>query len=210
MNTPIGKVPPNRILVVCTLLLLGTFVLFWPARNYDFIGYDDPAYITDNPHVKAGLTRESIAWAFGSIASDATYWHPLSWISHMVDCQIFGLNPGAHHMVSVGFHALNAILLLLVLKAFTGSFWRSAAVAALFAWHPVQVESVAWITERKNLLSTMFLFLTLLAYRRYVRKTDRQGNPASGLKTAPYWIVVLLFALGLMSKPMLVTLPCVL
>lgn len=210
MSTPIGQVPPNRILLVCAFLFLGTFALFWPARNYDFIGYDDPAYIFENPYVQAGLTRESIAWAFGNVASEATYWHPLSWMSHMLDCQLFGLNAGAHHMVSVGFHALNAVLLFLLLRALTGSLWRSAAVAALFAWHPIQVESVAWVTERKNLLSTCFFFLTLLAYVRYVRKTGEHASPLQGLKTGHYWVVAVLFALGLMCKPMLVTLPCVL
>lgn len=210
MITPIGKVPPNRILLICAILVLGTFALFWPVKQYEFIGYDDPAYITQNPYVQAGLTKESIAWAFGNVASEATYWHPLSWMSHMLDCQLFGLNAGAHHMVSVGFHAVNAMLLFFLLSRLTGSTWRSAAVAAIFAWHPIQVESVAWVTERKNLLSTLFFLLTLLAYRRYSSRTSQNGNPLLGLRTGAYWLVALLFAFGLMSKPMLVTLPCVL
>ncbi len=210
MITPVGKVPPNRIVFICAVLMLGTIALFWPVKGYEFIGYDDPAYITQNPHVQAGLTKDSLAWAFGNVASEATYWHPLSWMSHMLDCQLFGLNAGAHHLVSVGFHALNAILLFLVLRTFTGSLWRSAAVAALFAWHPLQVESVTWVTERKNLLSTAFLLLTLLAYHRFTRKATEYPNPLSGLKTTSYWTVALLFAFGLMSKPMVVTLPCVL
>ncbi|MBA4149540.1 MAG: tetratricopeptide repeat protein [Verrucomicrobia bacterium] len=210
MITPIGNVPPSRIVFICALLILGTFALFWPVTNYEFIGYDDPAYITQNPHVQAGLTKESIAWAFGNVASEATYWHPLSWMSHMLDCQLFGLNAGAHHLVSVGFHALNSLLLFFLLRGLTGSLWRSAAVAALFAWHPIQVESVAWVTERKNLLSTFFFLLTLLAYCRYSAKRSENNCPIQGFKTGSYWLVAVLFALGLMSKPMLVTLPCVL
>ena len=221
MQASIGKLPPNRTTILISLiLLLGTAVLFWPVGKFEFVGYDDPFYITQNQHVLTGLKAENVAWAFGQVASEATYWHPISWMSHMLDCQLFGLNSGAHHYVNVFFHALNVLLLFLVLKKFTGSTWRSAAVAALFAVHPLQVETVAWVTERKNLLSTLFLFLTLLAYHRFVKKhDDATTSPAENggiqstfarMCTAEYLWVVVFFALGLMSKPMLVTVPCVL
>jgi tetratricopeptide (TPR) repeat protein len=229
MQAPIGKLPPNRFALIAAILIIGTVGLFWPVGTFDFVGYDDPAYITQNPHVQAGLTKESIAWAFSWLGSSATYWHPLSWLSHMVDCQLFGLKPGAHHWTSVFFHVLNSILLFLLINKLTGAVWRSAAVAAIFAWHPLQVESVAWVTERKNLLSTMFLFLTLLAYLRYSRSvqcsspTEPKAEEAcvttkdcvfttvgKRLRRPEYILVFVLFMLGLMSKPMLVTVPCVL
>src|SRR5262249_30491392 len=153
-----------------------------------------------NGIVQRGLTAEGLAWAFGQLHGTATYWHPLTWISHMLDCQLFGLKPGPHHLVNVLFHALNAVLLLVLLHRLTGALWRSAMVAALFAWHPLQVDTVAWVAERKNLLSACFWFLTLLAYVRYTQSP----HPIR------YGAVLVLFILGLMTKPVLVMLPVVL
>jgi len=187
---------------ICIALVLVTFALYWPVRHHAFINYDDPLYVTHNPNVKAGLTWHGVVWAFR--ATEAHNWHPLTWLSHMLDCQLFGPNPGAHHLVNVAFHALNAVLLYLVLGRMTGAWWRSAAVAALFALHPLQVGSVAWIAERKNLLSTSFWLLTLWAYARYAEATTRAS------KRNAYSLALVCFALGLMCKPMLVTVPFVL
>jgi tetratricopeptide (TPR) repeat protein len=177
-----------------------TFATYLPVWQHDFINYDDPDYVTRNPMVQHGLTWPGLVWAFGQLHGEATYWHPLTWVSHMVDCQLFGLNPGAHHLVNVLFHTINVVLLFVALRRLTGGLWRSALVAALFAWHPLQVDTVAWVAERKNVLSACFWMLTLLAYARYVER------PGWGR----YGLVLLCFALGLMAKPVLVTLPCVL
>jgi Flp pilus assembly protein TadD len=183
------------------LLLAGlTFAVYAPVSQYEFVHYDDPAYVTANPQIQAGLTREGLAWAFGRLHGRETYWHPLTWVSHMLDCQLFGLNAGAHHLVNVGLHALNAILLYFVLLRMTGAAWRSVVVAALFIVHPLQVDTVAWVAERKNVLSGCFWWLTLWAYAGYA---GRGG-------TGRYLLTLGLFALGLMAKPTLVTLPCVL
>ncbi|MFH1580990.1 MAG: tetratricopeptide repeat protein, partial [Pseudomonadota bacterium] len=184
--------------VVCLFLVLTVLAVYWQVGDHEFVNYDDNDYITENQHVQAGLTLKSIAWAFTS--THASNWHPLTWLSHMLDCQIYGLNPGGHHFTSVLFHTLNSILLFLVFKRMTGAFWKSAFVAALFALHPLHVESVAWASERKDVLSTFFWMLTMGAYILYVK------NP--GIKK--YLLTVLLFALGLMAKPMLITLPFVL
>ena len=149
------------------LLVLVTIALYWPTTGHDFVNYDDPLYITDNPHVRAGLTWEGLAWAFGRVHGEGTYWHPVSWVSHMMDCQLYGLNPGGHHLMSVLLHAANAVLVFLVFRRMTGAFWRCAVLAALFGLHPLQVDSVAWVTERKNLLSAFFWLLTTWAYVRY-------------------------------------------
>jgi protein O-mannosyl-transferase len=144
------------------MLLLAAAILsvYWPVRQYDFVNYDDNHYVTENPQVQSGFTKESLAWAFGRLHGEATYWHPLTWMSHMLDCRIFGLKPAGHHLVNVFFHLVNSCLAFLVFKRLTGAFWRSAILAALFALHPLQVDTVAWVTERKNLLSTMFWLLT--------------------------------------------------
>jgi hypothetical protein len=179
-------------------LALATLAVFWQVRSYDFVNYDDLDYVTDNRHVTAGLTRDGIIWAFTT--GYFSYWHPLTWLSHMLDCQLFGTNPGWHHLVNLLLHIINTLLLFTVLKRMTGAFWQSAFVAAVFALHPLQVESVAWISERKNVLSAMFWLLTMVLYVRYVERPS----------TGRYVLTLLVFALGLMTKPMLVTLPFVL
>jgi Flp pilus assembly protein TadD len=166
--------------------------------DHEFINYDDNAYITDNAQVQKGLTSKGIIWAFTT--SHTGNWHPLTWISHMLDCELYGLNPEGHHLTNVLFHMANAILLFVVLRWMTGAIWRSGLVAALFALHPLHVESVAWVAERKDVLSTFFWMLTMLAYVHYV---NRPGGKR-------YLLVLVTFALGLMAKPMLVTLPFVL
>ena len=176
-------------------LALATVAAFLPVLSNSFIVYDDPIYITGNSHVLTGLTGENIAWAFTTF--HAANWHPLTWLSHLADAELFGAAPLGHHLVGLGLHALNAVLLFLVLRAATGAFWRSWLVAALFALHPLRVESVAWAAERKDLLSASLGFLTIGAWVRYARCP----------RTGRYLAVLALFALGLMAKPMLVTLP---
>jgi tetratricopeptide (TPR) repeat protein len=191
-------------LLISFLLGLITFAIYSPVAKNEFVNYDDSEYVAANPHVQ-NLTWKNIAWAFTT--AHASNWHPLTWLSHMVDWQLFGNHPAAHHLVSVAFHAANAVLLFLVLRRLTGAHWRSAFVAALFAWHPVHVESVAWASERKDVLSGFFFLLTLMAYGRFTE------SKVSGLKSKDAgWCVLALvfFALGLMSKPMLVTTPFVL
>jgi Flp pilus assembly protein TadD len=167
-------------------------------RHADFVSLDDPTYVSENPHVKGGLTWSGVVWAFTS--GRAANWHPLTWLSHMLDVQLYGVQAGPHHVTSVALHCVNALLLFLVLARATGARGRSALVAALFAVHPLHVESVAWIAERKDVLSTAFWMLTLWAYVGYVRQP----------RWHRYGLVIVLFALGLMAKPMLVTLPFVL
>jgi tetratricopeptide (TPR) repeat protein len=190
----------SPVRLIALVLFLLTVVLFSRVRDFEFVNFDDPSYVTENLHVQNGLTKEGLAWAFGRVHGDDTYWHPLTWVSHMLDFELFGPQPGVHHFMNVLFHALAAALLFHTLRRMTGALWRSAIVAALFAWHPLQVEGVAWVAERKNVLAGLFWVLTMLAYLRY---TER---PA----VARYSIVVFCFALGLMCKPLLVTLPCVL
>src|SRR5208283_672973 len=159
---------------------------------------DDSIYVTDNTHVQSGLNWNTLKWAFTS--RQGGEWHPLTWLSHALDCQIFGLNPAWHHDMNVLFHALNALLLFWVLKRATDSAGRSFVVAALFAVHPLNVEPVAWVAERKTMLSMLFFLLALDAYRWYAR----------GPREARYWIVAVLFSLGLMCKPQVIMLPFVL
>jgi hypothetical protein len=188
----------QKLFTILVLFCLSA-AAFQGVAKLGFIAYDDPDYVSNNPIVQRGLTSEGIAWAFGSIHGERTYWHPVTWVTHMVDCQLFGLRGGAHHIVSLLFHTANAILLFLLLFNTTGAFWTSAVAAGLFAVHPFQVESVVWITERKNLVSTFFGLITLLSYVRYTRSI-----------TARWYVLALgLFALALMSKPAVVTLPCV-
>jgi tetratricopeptide (TPR) repeat protein len=183
---------------LCLGLAAMVWLVFGQTVHHQFINLDDGAYVYKNPQVFRGLTSEGIIWAFTQ--SHAANWHPLTWLSHMLDCQLYGLSPGGHHLTNVLLHAANAILLFLVLRQMTGSLWRSVFVAALFAIHPLRVESVAWVSERKDLLSGLFFLLSIRAYVRYVHDRSR----------ARYGVLLLFFALGLLCKPMLVTLPAVL
>ncbi|MGD0413491.1 MAG: tetratricopeptide repeat protein, partial [Verrucomicrobiota bacterium] len=184
---------------VCIFLAAITFAVFGQTVHHEFVNYDDSVYVYENAQVARGLTLNGIAQAFTRGSFDN--WDPLTAISHMLDCQFYGLNPGGHHLTNILLHAATAILLFLVLRRMTGTLWRSAFVAAVFAIHPLRVESVAWVSERKDVLSGLFFMLTIGAYVRYARQP---WSPAR------YGLVVLLFILGLMSKPMLVTLPFVL
>ena len=187
------------VVAICITLAGVTWSVFGQTLRYDFINYDDDLYIYENPNIVSGLTRPAILWAFTH--AHAGNWHPLTSLSHMLDCQVYGLNAGGHHFTNVLLHTLAVVLLFLFLQQVTGAPWRSAFVAAVFAVHPLRVESVAWIAERKDVLSGVFFMLTLLAYARYV------SGERSLLR---YLLVAFFFALGLMAKPMLVTLPLVL
>jgi len=182
-------------IVVSLTLSLMILVCYQPVSDYGFINYDDPLYTTANAHVRTGLTVEGFLWAFRDMKSG--HWHPLTWLSHMLDWQLFRANAGGHHWTNVIFHLVNTLLLFYVLRLMTGTLWRSACVAALFAVHPMNVESVAWVAERKNVLSTCLGFLTLLLYAFYIRKPGWRR----------YLTVLTVFTLGLMAKSMLVTLP---
>ncbi len=182
------------------LLFALVLVVFSPALLNGFIALDDPAYVVTNPYVQAGLRWQGLLWGLGGHVAN---WHPLTWVSHMLDCQVFGLRAWGHHLTNVLFHAFNSLLLFLVLDRMTGRLWRSLFVAALFALHPLHVESVAWIAERKDVLSTFFWLLTLLTYTIW---TQRSSVLQAGAKTF-YLLSVVAFSLGLMSKSMLVTTP---
>ena len=232
--------PQNRNLehpcLVSALLVLAVLAVYLPVIGLNFLTFDDDCYVTRNPQVVGGLTWAGLRWAFTH--AHCANWHPLTWLSHMLDCQLYGLNPAGHHLTNLLFHATNAVLLFLWLRSLTAAFWRSALVAALFALHPLHVESVAWVAERKDVLSSFFGLLTLMAYGRYAKKSvvgnqwsvigdQLSGVPASHngplalrSRTAEdgrptdhrllfYLLSLFFFALGLMSKPMLVTWPCV-
>ena len=184
--------------MVCAALAAAVFAVYGRAARNGFIDFDDPAYVTANPHVRAGPTAETVAWAFTT--GYHANWHPLTWISHAVDWRLFGDDAAGHHLVSVAFHAANAVLLLLALFLMTRALWRSAFVAALFALHPVHVESVVWVAERKDVLSTLFFMLALVTYASYV------ARPRATARV----LLPVLMALGLLAKPMVVTLPFVL
>jgi len=188
----------KKIIIVILALVIMNLVIYWQVRNFNFINYDDNLYVTQNPKIQSGVTCQSVMYAFTDIHTGN--WHPLTMFSHTLDWQLFGEKAGGHHWTNLIIHIFNTILLFLLLNTMTGSIWRSAMVASLFAIHPINVESVAWVAERKNLLSTFFCFLTMLFYVWYVLKP--------GWKR--YLPVFLCFALGLMSKSMLVTLPFVL
>jgi protein O-mannosyl-transferase len=190
--------PIHRDIVISFFLVLVTTSVFWQVSSFEFVRYDDDKYVTENRHVQAGITKGGIAWAFLSVY--ANNWHPLTWLSHMLDYQLFAANPAGHHITNLLFHIINTILLFSILERMTGFPWRSAFVAVLFAIHPLHIESVAWVAERKDVLSTLFFMLTVLAYTRYVERPGIYRCLA----------IILFFALGLMSKPMLVTLPFVL
>ena len=203
----------SRPRLIALLLALGTLVVFLPVGSFQFINYDDDDYVTGNVMVQGGLTPAGVKWAFTTF--HASNWHPLTWLSHMADCELFKLNAGAHHFGNVFLHAASAALLFVLLLLLKGKIWPAALVAALFAWHPLHVESVAWISERKDVLSTFCALLALIAYVRFAQermgaRSQEQGesnqtNASPGSKF--YWLALLCFALGLMAKPMLVTLP---
>jgi tetratricopeptide (TPR) repeat protein len=186
------------LLIIHLALALAILAVFFQLLGSDFITFDDAHYVSENPYVRTGLTRDNIIWAF--TPGEFGYWHPVTWLSHMLDCQIYGMDPGMHHLTNVLIHVANTLLLFLILSRLTGALWKSAFVAALFALHPLNVDSVAWIAERKNLLSTLFWLLTMWAYVRYAHRKA----------ILPYLLALVLFALGLLAKPMLVTLPFVL
>jgi hypothetical protein len=188
----------RRDILVSLVLVAATVAIYWPVRDNGFVNFDDNIYITQNRGVHSGLSTEGLLWAFTTTA--ASNWHPLTWLSLQLDYQLSGLDPRGFHRTNVLLHVANTLLLFGLLRRMTGALWRSALVAALFAWHPLHVESVAWASERKDVLSTLFWMLTLWGYLLYV------SQPAAWR----YLVVVLAFALGLLAKPMLVTLPCVL
>ena len=227
----------KRTVLLCLLLAAGTLAVYWPVTGFDFLNFDDHVYVTDNIHVRGGINWAGLKWALG--VSESCNWHPLTWVSHMVDCQVYGPKAGGHHLTSLLLHVANSCLLFALLLRLTGRRGRSFVVAALFAWHPLHVESVAWVAERKDVLSTLFFMLTLWAYARYAEVQGLKSkvqSPESAVKsrkaegrgpkpeasttlhashsTLPplfyYVLALVLFALGLMSKPMLVTLPFVL
>ncbi len=184
--------------IIFLLLLVATLSAYWQVLDNDFVIYDDDVYVTENIHVHNGVTFDSLTWAITS--SHASNWHPLTWISHMIDYQLYGLNPKGHHLTNLLLHVANTLLLFLILVRMTGTLWQSSFVAALFALHPIHVQSVAWVAERKDVLSTFFMMLTVWAYILYVKKGEVRR----------YMLVILFFVLGLMSKPMIVTLPFIL
>ncbi len=194
-DSHIFQLPQRRRLVLCLLLVLATLALYSPVTRAPFLNLDDSAYVTENLQVRAGLTWNTVVWAFRT--SETSNWHPITWLSHALDCQMFGVHPAGPHIINVLLHAANVVLLFLILESATGMAWRSLAVAALFALHPINVESVAWIAERKNVLSMFFFLVALAAYGWYARR------PALGR----YLAVTLAFALGLMTKPQVITFP---
>lgn len=186
----------KRLILIFLAIL--TLAAYWHVQNHEFIIYDDPSYVTSNRIVQSGLSKEGIIWAFTTM--DVSNWHPLTWLSHMVDCHVFQLNPAGHHWTNLILHLLNVLFLFHILHRSTGETWKCGMVAALFAIHPLNVESVAWVAERKNVLSTFFWILTIYAYGYYAMRPQWYR----------YGLVVATFVLGLLSKPMLVTLPFVL
>ncbi len=188
----------RRSFLVCMSLAVAVFAALWGVQNHDFVNFDDGKYVTENHYVQNGLTREGLVWGFTT--THFSQWHPVTWLSHMLDCQLYGLNPGGHHVSNLLLHTANTLLLFLVLQGMTGRTWPSALVAALFGLHPLHVEPVAWVSGRKDVLSTFFWMLTMGFYLRYVR----------GPRLSRYFMVLISFVLGLMAKQMLVTLPFVL
>jgi len=195
MNLGDNKV---KVLLVCACLAVLCLVGYEQVRRNEFVGWDDDDYITENTRVNTGLTVRNVVWAFGK--NNISYWHPLAWLSHMLDCELFGTRPAGHHLVSLFLHIVNALLLFIVLNRTTGATWKSAFVAALFVLHPINVDSVAWAAERKNVLSTFFLMLTILAYVYYCEKPNFHR----------YVAVFLLTAAGLLAKPTVAVLPFIL
>jgi hypothetical protein len=169
----------RREYLICLILVLTAVTVFWQVRNHEFINLDDSKYVTENRHVQNGLTLNSMIWAFTT--TQVANWHPLTWLSHMLDCQLYGLNPKGHHLTNVFLHLLNTLLLFFILQRMTGALWRSGLVAALFALHPLHVESVAWVAERKDVLSTLFWLLTMWGYIWYVER-PRLALPAQSTR----------------------------
>src|SRR3954463_4188106 len=190
--------PADRTIPILIALVVLNLFVYWGVQRFDFVNWDDSTYLTENANVQAGLSASNVWWALTT--SHSPYWHPLTWLSHMLDVTLYGMDPGPHHVTNVIIHIASTLLLFLLLRRMTRDTGPSAFVAAMFAVHPLHVESVAWLAERKDVLSTLFGMLTLLAYVRYVRR--------------PGWVryvpVVLAFPFSLLAKPMLVTLPCVL
>ena len=187
------KIRPELLISLC--LVIAILATYWQVRNFDFILFDDAEYVTQNHHIKNGLTYDNLIWALTS--TYAANWHPLTWVSHMSDISMYGMDAGQHHITNLILHIINSLLLLIILKQMTGNLWPSSFAAALFALHPLHVESVAWIAERKDVLCTLFGMLTLLTYIRYLKRLERKW----------YLLALLFYIAGLMAKPMLVTLP---
>jgi tetratricopeptide (TPR) repeat protein len=187
----------RNLVVICVALIVIILAVYMQVGNHEFVNYDDEVYVTKNPHVASGITGKNIVWAFTSVYG--CNWHPVTWLSHMTDVELYGMNPRGHHLTNVIIHTVSTLLLLFLLLRLTGALWPSAFVAALFALHPLHVESVAWVAERKDVLSAFFWFLTLLIYAEFTAKR----------KPTLYFLALFTFILGLMSKPMLVTLPVV-
>ena len=199
VNTPQSRETNGSLkFIICIFLVISTLAVYWQVKDHEFINYDDDVYITSNLNVQTGLTRESVYWAFTT--SHFSNWHPVTWLSHMLDYEVYGERPKGHHLTSLFFHIATALILFIVLSRMTGELWRSGFVAAMFAFHPLNIESVAWVAERKNVLSTLFWLITMWAYIHYTEKPSIKS----------YSLVSLFFVLGLMTKPMLVTLPFVL
>ncbi|HYA14806.1 MAG TPA: hypothetical protein VEF33_10755, partial [Syntrophales bacterium] len=193
------KLSDNRcdLWIILSLVIL-TLTIYWQVKNHEFTNYDDNLYVTENPHVQAGFTFETIKWAFANY--DVGHWHPLTWLSFILDYKLYGLNPSGYHLTNLFLHVINTMLLFFLFLFMTQAVWQSAAVAALFAIHPLHVESVAWVVERKDVLSTLFFTLVMISYVSYVKRP----------KVQLYIVTLFLFIVGLMCKPMLVTLPFVL
>src|ERR1022692_264909 len=192
-----NKTAEKLRITVCLALVLVTAAVYLRVGTHDFLTYDDHSFVCDNPHVYTGLSKANFIWAFTSLNGDTAYYHPLTWLTLQLDCQLFGLKPGPIHLTNLWFHLANTVLLFLLLDTITGKVWRSAIVAALFALHPLHIETVAWIAERKSLVCTFFWLLTTLAYVAYVRRPGFMR----------YALVFLLYAASLLSKPLSVTLP---
>jgi 4-amino-4-deoxy-L-arabinose transferase-like glycosyltransferase len=192
------QVKKSLVFSIYFALLISTLLVFWQVRNFDFVNYDDDHYVYENPNVLNGLSPDNVFWAFTTGYNGN--WNPLTWLSYMLDRQLFGSNAAGFHLTNLFFHIANTLLLFFVLKQMTNAIWQSAFVAALFAFHPLHVESVAWISSRKDVLSTFFWLLTMWAYWQYVKKPG----------IVRYLLTLFIFVLGLMAKPMLVTLPFVL
>ena len=197
-DQPAPRRTSTRSLLIAAALIVATFVVYGPVRNFEFTNYDDQEFVSKNEHVRAGLTAQSIGWAFTT--TESLNWYPLTRISQLLDVELFGLDAGRHHLTNVVLHALSGLLLFILLQRMTGSVWRSAVVSFLFLLHPLHVESVAWIAERKDVLSALFWFVTIWAYLAYVERPTAKR----------YAMVVAAFVCGLMSKPMIVTLPLLL
>lgn len=206
---PISERGKRVRFVICAILIAVTLGIYYQASHFEFINFDDPDYVYENDVVQQGVTWPGIVWAFAR--QHSANWHPLTWISHMIDCQLFGLDAGGPHITNLLFHTITGTLLFLLLSRITGAIWRSAFVAALFLWHPMHVESVAWVSERKDVLSAFFFVVTLMAYAQYVKLRESDLPPHQVARSRKFYILAMtLYTLGLLAKPMVVTLPFVL